>query len=243
MNTLNISRLGLFIRRQITINIHSFWIALGAIAGILFITSVAVAYFNPYDLSGLQGLYITAFFLGGLIFTSKIFSELHTPQKSYALLTLPISNLEKLIGAWLVTAPVFVLVYLMFIFIITSISSLIAGHSTALVQIFSREIWDSIGHYLVIHSIFFLGACTFKGNNFLKTLFAIFLFTMILALFAGLMFLIVFKSTHVQIDNVSPEFQYFITDVFAKYATYFYWYVLAPFMLVVSYYKLKERQI
>lgn len=243
MNALYITRLGLFMRRQLTINIHSFWIALGAITGILILISILVAYFNPYELSSLQGLYMAVFYLGGFIFTSKIFYELHAPNRSYAFLTLPVSNLEKLIGAWLITAPLFILVYLLFIFIITSISSLIAGHSAVLVHIFNQDIWQSVANYLVLHSIFFLGACTFKGNNFLKTLLSIFLFMLAVGLFGGLLALLLFGGTNVQVENVSPEFQYFVTDVFAKIITYLYWYALAPFMLVVSYFKLKERQV
>ncbi len=243
MNTLHISRLGFFVRRQITINIHSFWIALGAIAGILFLISIVVAYFNPVGLSNLQGLYMVVFYFGGLIFTSKIFSELHTPHRSYALLTLPVSNLEKIIGAWLITAPLFILVYLIFIFIITSISSLVAGHSAALVYIFNEDLWRSVGNYLIVHSIFFLGACTFRGNNFLKTLLSMFLFILLISLFAGILGLILFGRFGFTIQEVSPEFQFFLTDVYSEVLKFIFYYLLAPFMLVVSYFKLKERQV
>ncbi|MDQ3537007.1 MAG: hypothetical protein M3421_15425 [Bacteroidota bacterium] len=243
MNALHITRLGLFMKRQLTINIHSLWIALGALIGILLLISISVAYFNPQNLGGLQEVYITVFYLAGFMFTSKIFYELHSPNRSFAFLTLPVSNIEKLIGAWLITAPLFALVYLLFIFILTSISSLIAGHSSALEIIFNRETLESIGLYLVLHSIFFLGACTFKGNNFLKTLLWIFLFMMAVLIFAGLLFLLLFGTTSLHIENVSPEFQYFMTDVFTKVLSFLFWYVLAPFMLVVSYFKLKERQV
>jgi hypothetical protein len=66
---------------------------------------------------------------------------------------------------------------------------------------------------------------------------------MAVLIFAGLLFLLLFGTTSLHIENVSPEFQYFMTDVFTKVLSFLFWYVLAPFMLVVSYFKLKERQV
>lgn len=243
MNSLYITRLGLFVRRQVIINIHSFWIALGAIVGILLLISVLVSYFDPDDVASLQGLYLVVFHLGGYIFTSKIYSELHAPNKSYALLTLPVSNLEKIIGGWLITSPLYILVYIVFMFLLTSINSLIAGHTSAFAHIFSQDVLDSVKIYLVLQTVFFLGACTFKGNNFLKTLLSIFLFFMAVGAFTLILGLISFGGTSIHIENVSPEFQYFMTDVFTPVITFIFWYILGPFMLVVSYFKLKERQI
>ncbi|MBA3898701.1 MAG: hypothetical protein H0X62_00590 [Bacteroidetes bacterium] len=243
MNQLNISRLGLFIRRQAVLNVSSLWVSLGAISGVLIIITLLVAVFSPYNLESLKGLYMTVLYISGLIFTSKVFAELHKPQKAYALLTLPVSNLEKTLGAWIISSPVFIIIYLVFIFLIISISSMIVGSASALVNFFDQDTWRPIAVYMVIQPIFLLGASTFRGNNFLKTVFSIFLFNVVVSVFAGLLVYILFEGGSLHQGSVSPDFISFATDTVVPVISFMFWYLLAPFMLLVSYFKLKERQV
>ncbi|MDQ3192149.1 MAG: hypothetical protein M3Q58_11210 [Bacteroidota bacterium] len=243
MYQLTLSRLGFFIRRQAVMNVQSLWIALGAISGFLIVITVLVAYIAPYNLGSLKGLYITVFYFAGLIFTSRIFSELNKPQKSYNLLTLPVSNLEKIAGAWIVTSPVFTLIYLLFIFLIITISSFVAGHPIDAVHFFDQDTLRSIAVYMVIQPVFLLGACAFIGNNFLKTVFSIFLFSVIVAIFSSILVSIFFEGGNLNSSTMDPGFLTFIEDDFVPVISFLFWYILGPFMLVVSYFKLKERQI
>ncbi|HET6244804.1 MAG: hypothetical protein H0V01_05150 [Bacteroidetes bacterium] len=243
MYQLNMQRLGLFIRRQSIMNIKSFWIALGAISGFLTILTILIAYVNPYALENLKALYIVVFYFSGLIFTSKIFSELDKPQKSYSLLTLPVSNMEKMAGAWLITSPGFTMIYLLFIFLIISLSSLISGAEISLRYFFDLDTWRSVGVYLVIQTFFMLGACTFKGNNFLKTILSILLFCVLISIFSALTVSLIFKGGQVDSRTMDIGFTTYITDTFVPVISFLFWYLLGPFMLLVSFFKLKERQV
>src|ERR1039458_4072484 len=94
-NRFNPTRLLNFIRRQAVLNFSSLMIASGAVFGVLLVISLLVGYFGPGNIPNLVNVYLVAFFLCGLVFTGKIFAELHIPQKSYAWLTLPVSTAEK----------------------------------------------------------------------------------------------------------------------------------------------------
>ena len=83
-NRFSITRMLNFIRRQSVLNFSSLMIAAGAVFGALLVISLLIGYFGPQNITNLINVYLVAFFLCGLVFTGKIFAELHIPQKSYA---------------------------------------------------------------------------------------------------------------------------------------------------------------
>jgi hypothetical protein len=242
-NEINLNRLSYFISRQATLNFHPVLIAAGAIFGLLLVISLLVAYFNPEDLGNLKGLYQSVYFIGGYILTSKIFYELNSPQRSYFLLTLPVSTLEKIIGSWVLTSLGYTIIYGVFIFLISLITTLVSGGYNFLADIYDRQYFTEIGIFLVTQSIFFLGACYFRNNNFLKTLLAVIIFVLIIGIYSGSLGWLLFSGEKENDLNVSGDFK-LSTERFAELASHiFFWYVFAPFMLVVSYFSLKERQV
>ncbi len=103
-NIFDISRLSKFIQRQAVLNAPPMLIAAGAIFGMLLVVSILTGYYGPENMEGLKAFFLVVFFFGGFILTSSIFSELHTPHKSYFYLTLPVSTLEKVVGSWILTS-------------------------------------------------------------------------------------------------------------------------------------------
>ncbi|MCC9136867.1 hypothetical protein ACFSKU_09810 [Pontibacter silvestris] len=241
---LDLKRLGYFIKRQLFLNINALWIAIGAVGGALLVISALFAYFNPEvdTLFGLRNLYLVVLFGAGFIFTSMVFNEMNTPQKSVTFLTLPVSTLERLLGAWLVSSPVFLLLFGAFMLLLTLISTLLAGQPEALSYLFDRDVLICVKVYLVTQTIFFVGACAFKGNSFLKTLLALFVVAMIITAYSGSLGFLLFGKAGVKVGP-DGEFKDTVEYIFTKVIPFLFWYVLAPFMLVVSYYKLRERQV
>ena len=241
-NTFNIKRLSQFILRQASMNFTPFFIGIGGIFGILLIIAILTAHFNPNDFGNIFPLGMVIFFASGFIFTSGVFSELNSSGKSYSFLTLPVSSLEKIIGSWLLTSPVYIIVYNLLLAIIYFISTISAGIETSTESFFGTSFLNIVAIYAVLQTIFFLGACAFKNYNFLKTLLSIFLFFVILASFAGSLAGILFQG---HFDGVNMDFdndsslEYFIS----KTVPSIFWYGLAPFLLIVSYFKLKEREV
>jgi hypothetical protein len=241
----NINRLSNFVQRQVSLNLPPMLIAAGGVFGLLLVVSLFTAYFNPEGVRELKGFYLAAFFIGGFIFTSRIFSELNSPQKSYFYLTLPVSTLEKVIGSWVLSSPVYVVVFSIGILIIYLITGLIAGGNYASIpDMFDRHYFQAMGAFMVTQTVFFLGAAYFRNYNFLKTLLALFILQVIIGSYGGLLGWMLFGGNN-NIDPVdfSGSFQYFVEHTVPQIAHVFFWYLLAPFLLVVSYFSLKERQV
>lgn len=244
-NIFNPNRQYLFVQRQISIFQDRWVIAGAAIFGLLLIFSVGTAIINPVELhGGILGFYSAVFFFGGLILTSQIFSELHSSHQSYSLLTLPASTFEKLIGSWFITSPFYTIIFWIISFTTYCLSFLIAGESLPLSPFFSEELWNSIGSYLIFQTIFLWGACYFRKNNFLKTVLALIGLAIVLALFTvtlgyfvlnhhGLTFT---TEDHVELTMVTNSF-------FGPTIEFLFKALLGPYMLLMSYFTLKERQV
>jgi hypothetical protein len=243
-NTFDISRLFKFIQRQAALNAPPILIAAGAVFGTMFIVSVLTGYYGPENMEGLLGFYVFVFFLGGFILTSNIFSELHTPQKSYFYLTLPVSAAEKLIGSWLLTSPAYVLVFTLVAYLIYLIPTVMVGDLYPVPAFFNQDFLKIIATYLVIQTIFFLGAAYFRKYNFLKTVLSVFLLQITIGLYAGLLVWLLFDSNKVNgRDIMDTGFKSFVENTIPQIAHVLFWYVLGPFLLVVSYFSLKEREV
>ena len=245
MNTeLNLKRLGFFLRRQLYLNFSTMWIAIGAILGLLLILSALVAVFNDDSnvVLGLRNLYLVVFMVGGYIFTSKIFDEMHAPQKSYMFLTLPVSATEKLLAAWLITSPVYVVVAGLIMLLLTSFSALLAGNMDALPYLLDEVFFNCLGVYMVTQAVFFLGATTFRSNNFLKTLLALIVVALLIGAYTGGFGYLLFGGGNHRLEPNS-ELKDTAEFIFTKVIPMLFWWLFAPFMLLVSYFKLKERQV
>ncbi|WP_187264515.1 hypothetical protein [Pontibacter beigongshangensis] len=243
----DLGRLGFFLKRQLSLNLNTLWMAILSGFGTLLVISALFAFFNREDtdvLFGLRNLYLVAFFLAGYVFTSLVFNEMNSPKKSYAFLTLPVSKVEKLVGAWLVSAPVFVLLYGAIMVLLAFFSSMLAQQPEVFPHLFDRDVWICVKVYLVTHSVFFLGACTFKGNNFLKTLLALIVFALIIAVYSGSVgYLLLGDQGQVNEESINPALKENFEFIFTRIIPFIFWYLLAPFLLVVSYFKLQERQV
>jgi len=247
MNTeLNLKRLGFFLRRQLYLNFSTMWIAIGAVLGLLLVISALFAYFDrdPDTLPGLRNLYLVVFMLGGYIFTSKAFDEMHAPQKSYMFLTLPVSATEKLLAGWFITSPVYVVVASLIMLLLSFISSLVAGNVQALPYMFDDTFFNCIGVYMVTQAVFFLGATTFRGNNFLKTVLALIVVVLLIAAYTGGLGYALFGNSEMRLEEgKANEFERTADVIADNVIPFLFRFVLAPFLLLVSYFKLKERQV
>ena len=245
MNTeLNLNRLGFFLRRQLYLNFSTMWIAIGAILGLLLVISALFALFNEDTdiVSNLRNLYLVVFMLGGYIFTSKVFDEMHAPQKSYMFLTLPVSATEKLLAAWFITSPVYVVVASLLVLLLSYFSSLLAGNIEALPYLFDRDFFTVIRVYMVTQAVFLLGATTFRNNNFLKTLLALIVVALLIAAYTGALGYLLFGQSNYR-AGPGNEFKDTAEFIFTEIIPMLFWWLLAPFLLLVSYFKLKERQV
>lgn len=251
---INFKNLFLFIKRYLFLNKNTLAVAFGAVSGTIFLILMFAAYqTKSFNSNMLFSTVMPFFFLGGLIFTSSSFKELHDPKTSYNFLTFPISTFEKLFGIWLSTSVLFSIASIATIFIINILVSILSSQlfdfRLHIDNIFVPELFLGVGKYIVIQSIFLLGAIYFRKNNFLKTILAISVIFIAFAILTGLAGRIMFNdfigphTFNFNNNNVSIEHQSMFSDTIPQILNFTFWYLLTPFFLVVSYFRLKERQI
>lgn len=241
-NIFDSTRLFQFLQQQVILSAQPITIAAGAVLGTLLVISLLVARFNPEGVSGLPILYAMVFMLAGFILTSQVFAELHSPHRSYAYLTLPVSTFEKLLASWILSALVYTIAFWVVVFLMYALSCQIAGGTYAPTNLFTASFWNTVGGFLVMQTVFLLGACYFRKNNFLKTLFSLFLVVMVVSLYAVVITYLLFGPNMDKV-NASGGMGSGVEDMFSPIVEVFFSYLLGPFMILVSYFRLKERQV
>ncbi|MFN3556424.1 MAG: hypothetical protein ACK4VN_10705 [Bacteroidales bacterium] len=252
INQFSIQRFILLIKRQILLNAKNWLVGLGAIAGILIIVSLLQSYLGKsFNLPAMVNLGITLIFVVGYMLTSGIYSEIHTPARSQFYLTLPATTAEKLFSNWAITSLLYVLISFILLSLSIALTSLLAsllfGTQTAFFNPFQPDYLKVMGVFVVTHSIFFLGSLYFRKNNFLKTVLAIFILVMALSMIGGLLMYLLFEPglNNIELSNqqLDPAMQRLFEETIPQIARIIFWAVLAPFFVLVSYFKLKEREV
>lgn len=251
-NFLSINRLYMLTRRHILSNTRGWLIAFGAVSGALLVISLLTAYFNPENLPNLTPTYIAIMFIGGYIFTSNIFSELHDTRKATHYLTVPVSTTERLLAAWLLTAIVFPILSMLLITLIILIANLLMNltlNFEPFQQVFYNGGFGIFRSYLITQSIFLLGAAYFRKNNFLKTVLALFVFSMVVmaltSAFGYLLLSPLSESGEVTFGSggMNIQLESLFLERIPNAARLIYYFLSIPFFLVVSWFTLKERQV
>jgi hypothetical protein len=253
----DINRLKNLLVRQISFNYKILLIATGAIAGLLLFIGTMMLLFSgqTIDQKVFLGLIMPYFFVGGYVFSSVVFSELNSPHRGYLYLTLPASTFEKLISSWLVCSVGYVLFLSIVMYVINLYYITIAASFTLktveVLNIFTPSVLKMFGVYMVTQSIFFLGAIYFRRVNFLKTFLALFVLVMVITFYSGILSKLLFFTNsfnnqwwahHIGI-NQSFDMKHIAEHVIVPIAKTLFWGCTAPFFLLVSYYRLKEREV
>jgi len=251
-NTFSISRLFLLGKRQVLGNLSGLLIAFASFAGTLLVISLISGYSNPASLEKLAPLYYVVLFIGGYVFTSTIFAEMSTPQRSIPFLTLPVSKLERLVNAWLLTAILFPVLALLIYALIVFLAHLILGvplTATALSIVWSKSALNVVMIYVITQSVFLFGAIYFRKHNFIRTLLSLFVFQIVISIFMAFIVYLLFgkfqfsEEVLVQQSNLSPAMERFFTYTLVEIAKFGFYYLMVPFFLMLTWFGIKERQV
>lgn len=143
---------------------------------IIIIVAVALAILCiilPFGIMQNFFLYNVMLYGGGLLITGSIFNELHEPMRATAYLMLPCSTLERLLSKWVLSSIGYALGLLVAYYGLSwtslFLSITISNHPFTPLNIFQTSLWLSIGNYILLQSIFFLGATYFKKFSLIKT--------------------------------------------------------------------------
>ncbi len=245
INRFCISRVFRIIYRQFLMSMKPWIIGIAATGGFLlgvFALQIITSGGN-FNLDTYTAVGFVILFLGGYIFSSNIFNELQSPVKGHFYLLLPARIGEKLIASWLLSSIFYVIVSLLMLFLISFILSgilaLFFDGNMQLFQPFSDTALKATGSYLVTQTIFLLGSVYFRKFNFLKTLLAIFVVYMIIFIWTIIMVFTIIRPQ----DMMATGMEDIHFKAQPEHLSTIFWYITGPFFLIVSYLRLKERQV
>jgi hypothetical protein len=251
INQFSLQRFLLLMQRYLSFNHKTLLIGFGAISGIIIVVGIIMAYNSVgyFHIQPLVSFGQVLIFVAGLAITSNAYKEIHTPARSLFYLTLPATTSEKLFSNWFLTSLVYIIVANLVLMLVILIVNLIGMMFWSLpLNIFnplSQENIRIMSVYMVIHSIFFLGSLAFRKNNMLKTILSLFVVSMAINLIMILFAWILFRQVgfHYQPDTINSGLQTIIAQTLPKVAEIMFYALIIPFCLLVSYFKLKEREV
>ncbi len=251
INQFSIQRFALLSQRYLMFNIKTWLIGLGAFSGILIVISLLQAYFSNgiFLLDGMATFGQVMIFTGGYVITSMAYNEIHTPARSQFFLTLPATTLEKLLSHWIITSIVFIVLANVLLTLVLLIANGIAyiawGSVISVFNPIAGTNLKLIAIYLSTQSVFFLGALFFRKNNFLKILLSLFVIATLIIIMLVIFAFIVFGETGFQTDMqlMDSNFKYWIEETFPEIMKVVFYGIMGPFFLLISYFRLKEREV
>ena len=260
-NLFNGSRLALLLKRDFYIQYKTYLLALSAIFCVLLVfnfLAIATGQADGFNLV----FYPLTLFIGGFLFTSLAFQELATARGRMFYVNIPASNFEKILSKLFITGPCYVIVslllYFIFSLLVYILTNLVLKTAHPVFNPLQKSIWHAIQVYLVLHSVFLLGSISFKKNALLKTILALSGLGLFLLLFLALVlysfhffislgeqYYISFRifDIHLHENMAVPVGLSRIGQTIQSFIHIFFWYLLAPLMWLVSYFKLKEIEV
>lgn len=257
LNTFNPDRFFLLFKKDLLQGYKTLLITLAATIGATFFLLLVS---SPGEASSEvhMGLFIPMLWAGGLIFTSMVFKEAHSINLIHGWLMTPASRLEKYLQKLLLTTIFFIIALLVSFFTASALNSLVYilffSQRPPLFNPFQSWVWINIGHYLIVQSIFFLGAVWFRKFNFVKTILTLnvlqIAFTIVIGLIAGLVYWTPIREASHGNGYFFMEAGQILTMKFSQVnpklittAKIIYFGLLAPFFWFVSWLRMKEIEV
>ena len=143
---------------------------------ILFVLLVlrAESFHSPQENENfISQIFQAALFIGGSVFASQAFHELHNKQDNFSWLMLPASILEKFTAQLVLSTFLYAVFLLAGIYIVTFVADILGrflyAHDAGVFRPWDPWVWVLMGKYFFYHSMFFLGAAYFRKHVFVKT--------------------------------------------------------------------------
>lgn len=221
---------------------------------------------------GRQVQMITFFFslfTVGTFYASQFFNELGTRPKAINFLLVPASAFEKLLCSLLYTVVLFLVVFITSYYAVDMLMVGIAKAITPTVQtgekIAVANVFDMVSipfnndttlnflfFFLSIQSAFLLGSVYFEKYSFIKTIIGGFIVGFIVFCLTFLFYEELLPPGHhpkgfltsylVHVDGINDRLVQ-IPDWIGKVLRFLLLYGIAPFLWIVTYYRLKEKQV
>lgn len=258
-NTFSFHRLGLLIRKQWYDNARLYLLSslalFGVMALVFFLWVISDENpFQPYHEENTFIIYIIGLYITGLIFSGLTFSQLSDKAKGIYWLSIPATHLEKLLCGIFYSTVLFTLVYTTCFYIIQPLTLWfieLLGKEVVRLERYPNFLLQSFYVYFSCQALFMLGSVYFGRHAIIKTILASLLFFTAVSLFMHGVNRLFFPGEGVRwMDFVTLQDQtknpvqvyalpYYLHDFLINFIRYGF----APVFLVVTYFRLKEKEI
>jgi hypothetical protein len=245
----NIHRFTNLLKRELHANLKRNLLVIGAMFSIL-----TIAVFFSFELGqGVENeatlqrfhnwIFIAMLYIGGAFITSFSFIELRNKIKAHLYLMTPGSSLEKVLVNLLLTLIgyflVLTLLYFLFSVAFNWITEVLYDYQFGNLNFRDKDLLDAIQVFLVVHSVFFLGAISFRKYPVILTPIVVFVLNFAVLGFAKLAEYIIFGDftfyNQFLVTKVSS-----IMDIYARIIIV---YILPPVLWFITYLKLNEKEL
>ena len=186
--------------------------------------------------------------IGGILFTSTLFTDLHDKARAHGYLTLPVSTLERwgvrLLLSTIAVAAAAVAGYFLVTLVAAGISELIWGRSHG-IFVPGADAWRSVLSYTVTSSLFLFGAVYFRRWHAFKVVLSVAAMWLALILLAAVLVWLLFPALFAALDQdldlreIAPH----LTEPIVQGAKIFYWAVMAPLFWFLTYRRLRNVEV
>lgn len=173
----NLTRFGRIFRKHLTENTMRYLLSTAVLLGGILLVMGFICYLQR-SAPGPTGqiVFCILFLMGaGSFFTSSVLAQFGVGRRAALALTLPASQLEKYLVAWLVSLPMFLVVYLAVFYAADwLVLQIMHTPGAALVNIFTQDAVPALLIYLVLHGLALWGSIFYSRQQFVKTAFVSF---------------------------------------------------------------------
>ncbi|GEP90496.1 hypothetical protein SAMN05660909_02832 [Chitinophaga terrae (ex Kim and Jung 2007)] len=261
-------RMWLYLKKHVTERLKNYILGALAAAGaivILIFFAVFVTRSSFHSVSNIIPFYYIGLILGGALVTSRAFSELGNKEKGIDFLMLPASQFEKFLTVFLFTTVGYLIIYHIGWFLTLGLIDVVQAMKYKDIKLARdyeylsnyRYYWY-VG-YFFLQSVLLLGSTYFQKNTLIKTIPSMILVLvviglvhcfLILCLFGvdgdfykrTLPFVMVGKQIYGPYNSSYTEI-YMIPTWLQDTYLFIVKYLLSPCILVISYFRLKDKEI
>lgn len=197
------------------------------------------------EFTGIFGLF---YILTGLVFTFAIFREAQHKKMDHLYFALPVSPLERLIGAWFTTTVLYTLVFSIVAPLIGQfailVGSVVFRADFHMLSLFQKAYWQVVKVYFFIHPVFLLGAIAFGKNRVGKTLLFLVLLVLGLVFYNMLLYGILNHGHGVFDDEALASYAFdSAKNDFVGAGIVLFAGILGPVLLLTAYVKMLEKEV
>jgi hypothetical protein len=161
----NLTRFTRLLRKHTAEHVTSYALGAAVLLGGMLIVMGFITFLNSNRLNPqMQAVFFTIFLLAaGSYFTSTVMAQYGAGRQAALALTLPASQLEKFLVAWLFSLPIFLVVFgVAFYLADWLILHVMSPENTAQLPLFSSKLASVVGLYLALHGVGLWGGIFFE---------------------------------------------------------------------------------